>query len=192
MSGNRGRIRPPRQERSRATLARLLATARDLLADTEWRELGVTDLCSRASSSVGSFYARFEGKDALLDSLAAEARSELSEVADWCREDARRRALPPASKLRQLTAALARYAERQHGVLRALAVEGRPLPWQDRAVRDRLMKLLSGNDTPPEKSEAALGILLAACAAGAAGIGDLRSTDPEALATMLSLYLGNG
>lgn len=190
MSDATAPVRPPQQARSRATLARLLETARDMLADTDWRDLAITALCERAASSVGSFYARFEGKDALLDSLASEARSELAEVAAWCAADARRRGLPTASRLRQLTAALDRYADRQAGVLRALVTEGRALPWQDSGIRVTLAGQLAGEDTPAARDQA-LSVLLAACAARVTGTGDGTPPEPETLARMLALYLAD-
>lgn len=184
-------VRPPQQARSRATLARLMETAREMLAETDWRDLAITELCERATSSVGSFYARFAGKDALLDSLAAEARSELAEVAQWCEGDARRRGLPTASRLRQLTAALDRYTDRHGGVLRALAAESRELPWQQPAIRTTLAGLLADDGSAGEPRRQALSMLLAACAARVTGTGDGASPDPEALARMLALYLAD-
>lgn len=182
-------VRPPQQARSRATLARLLETAREMLAETDWRDLGITELCERAASSVGSFYARFQGKNALLESLASEARSELAEVAEWCGDDAHRRGLPTASRLRQLTAALDRYTDRHGGVLRALVTEGRALPWQDPDIRATLARQLAAEVVPDEAGEEALGVLLAVCAARATGTGDGASPGPGALARMLALHL---
>lgn len=184
-------VRPPKQARSQATLTRLLETARAMLNDTHWRDLGVTELCAQASSSVGSFYARFAGKEALLESLAMDARSELAEVARWCEADARRRGLPTASRLRQLTAALDRYTERQGGVLRALAAQGRALPWQDGQVRSTLAGSLTEADVSGATRRQALGMLLAACAVRATGTGIDGSPEPEALARMLALYLAD-
>lgn len=189
MNGKAPSLHPPQQARSRATLGRLLDRAREMLGETDWRDLAVTALCERADSSVGSFYARFPGKGALLESLAHDAHSELAEVAQWCEADADRRGLPAASRLRQLTAALDRYAERHGGVLRALASEGRALPWQDPDVRATLAAQLAAGDAPEEAGRQALGMLLAACAARATGNGD--APDPESLARMLSLYLAD-
>lgn len=187
---DRSAIRPPLQARSRETLGRLLAAAREMLEATDWGELAVTDLCRRASSSVGSFYARFPGKDALLDSLSDEARRELDELLDWCEQDARRRGLPAASRLRQLVAALARFTERQRGVLRALVLSGRALPWSAAGPQGKLLAILDGNRS---HREAALAVLLAACLAIALGSAAESHgpgpPDPEALAEMLSGYL---
>lgn len=57
------------QARSRATEERILEAAETLLRDRPFDELSVTDIASDANISVGGFYARFEGKDALLVAL---------------------------------------------------------------------------------------------------------------------------
>jgi AcrR family transcriptional regulator len=63
------RIRRPLQARSQATLDRLEAAAAALLERRSWHEVSVAALCRRARTPVGSFYARFADKDALLDYL---------------------------------------------------------------------------------------------------------------------------
>lgn len=57
---------PPRQERSRVTVERLVRATEILLAERGPESLTVHDIVSRAGSSVGSFYARFEDRDAAL------------------------------------------------------------------------------------------------------------------------------
>lgn len=59
-------IRPPQQERSRRTLDRIAQAAVDLLAERGPAATTVQDIVERAGSSVGSFYARFDGKEDLL------------------------------------------------------------------------------------------------------------------------------
>lgn len=59
-------LRPPLQARSRATLERLLAATQELLAEKRFDETTVAEIVRRAGSSVGSFYARFPDKEALL------------------------------------------------------------------------------------------------------------------------------
>jgi AcrR family transcriptional regulator len=57
------------QARSRATEERILAATETLLADLPFDELAVAGIASMAGVSVGGFYARFEGKNALLEAL---------------------------------------------------------------------------------------------------------------------------
>jgi AcrR family transcriptional regulator len=65
---------PPQQNRSRRTLDRLLEASESLLKRKRFEEISVAELAREPRSSVGSFYARFPGKDALLDFLDGRAR----------------------------------------------------------------------------------------------------------------------
>lgn len=62
-------ISPPRQARSQETLDRLLDAAEALLDEKSFDDVGVAEVAHRAGSSVGSFYARFADKRALLHAL---------------------------------------------------------------------------------------------------------------------------
>ena len=59
-------VRPPVQARSRRTLARILDASLTLLGERGRDGLTVQDIVSRAGTSVGSFYARFSGKEDLI------------------------------------------------------------------------------------------------------------------------------
>ena len=59
-------LREPKQQRSRRTLRRITEAALELIAETGVEGTTVHDIVERADSSVGSFYARFGGKDDLL------------------------------------------------------------------------------------------------------------------------------
>ena len=58
--------RPPKQHRSRQTLHRIARAALELIAQDGVEATTVGDIARRAGSSVGSFYARFDGKSDLL------------------------------------------------------------------------------------------------------------------------------
>jgi AcrR family transcriptional regulator len=62
-------VRPPRQERSRQTLDRLLDAAEAIIAERGVDNANVADIATRAGSSIGSFYARFHDKEGLLRTL---------------------------------------------------------------------------------------------------------------------------
>jgi AcrR family transcriptional regulator len=59
-------MRPPQQERSRRTLDRIVAAALEVVAEKGVEGAAVQEIVDRAGSSVGSFYARFDGKDDLV------------------------------------------------------------------------------------------------------------------------------
>ena len=60
---------PPKQSRSRRTLERIVQAALEILEERGYTALTVQSVVDRANSSVGSFYARFSGKEDLLDYL---------------------------------------------------------------------------------------------------------------------------
>ena len=69
MLGN-AHLNSPKQARSRRTLERIIQAALEILEVDGSSALTVQAVVERANSSVGSFYARFNGKEDLLDYLA--------------------------------------------------------------------------------------------------------------------------
>jgi len=71
-------FRPPKQARSQRTLDRIAKAALALMEEGGLEKATVASIVSRAGTSVGSFYARFDGKDDLVrylqDRIWAEAR----------------------------------------------------------------------------------------------------------------------
>lgn len=67
--------RPPLQARSRRTLARIVDAGLALMAEGGADSVTVQSVVARAHVSVGSFYARFAGRDELLRHLHTEAAS---------------------------------------------------------------------------------------------------------------------
>jgi AcrR family transcriptional regulator len=64
-------LNPPKQPRSRRTLERIVKAALDILEEEGPAGVTVQAVVARARSSVGSFYARFGGKDDLLEYLGS-------------------------------------------------------------------------------------------------------------------------
>src|SRR5687768_17465940 len=64
--------RPPLQARSRRTLDRIVAASHALIAERGRGGLTVQDVIARARVSVGSFYARFSGREELLRFVDAD------------------------------------------------------------------------------------------------------------------------
>ena len=63
------KVNRPQQARSQRTMNRILDAAADLLEEKAWQDLSIQEIVSAANSSVGSFYARFQDKDGLLQAL---------------------------------------------------------------------------------------------------------------------------
>lgn len=65
-------VKPPLQDRSRKTLNRIVKAALDLISERGVDGASVHDIARRARASVGSFYARFQGKEDLLRYLEVQ------------------------------------------------------------------------------------------------------------------------
>lgn len=82
-------VKPPRQPRSRKTLERIVRAGIEILTRDGPAAVTIQDVVTRARSSVGSFYARFGGKEDFLAYLEERIREE--DVARWA-DAVRRRA----------------------------------------------------------------------------------------------------
>lgn len=70
-------ITEPLQARSQETLSRFLDAAEELLREQPFEDITVAEIVRRAERTVGSFYARFTDKDALIRTLAQRMVDEL-------------------------------------------------------------------------------------------------------------------
>src|SRR5687767_593356 len=69
MESSTAPVKAPRQDRSRRTLGKIVDAAHDLLLEGGVEAVTVQSVVQRAGASVGSFYARFSGKEDLLRHL---------------------------------------------------------------------------------------------------------------------------
>jgi AcrR family transcriptional regulator len=74
----RSPIRPPQQERSRASFERVLAAGAQLLEEHGYEAFTLTEVSRRAKVSIGSIYGRVESKDDLIREIHARAMAELA------------------------------------------------------------------------------------------------------------------
>ena len=70
-------LHPPKQDRSRETQARILHATSKLLEKELFESISVRRIVNEAGTSIGSFYARFPDKSALLSVLYAEYEKQL-------------------------------------------------------------------------------------------------------------------
>ncbi|MDX1566607.1 MAG: TetR/AcrR family transcriptional regulator [Longimicrobiales bacterium] len=117
-------VRAPQQARSRKTLERIVDAALEIIEEEGVQGATVSAVVERAGSSVGSFYARFEGKDDLLRYL--EERVWREARARW--EDARSSQAWDELELEGVVRSVVRLLIRIHredvGSRRALGQEG--------------------------------------------------------------------
>lgn len=69
--------RKPQQGRSKASLERMLAAARELMLERGSEEFTLLEVSERGQVSIGSIYLRFESKDNLVRGVIAEALEEI-------------------------------------------------------------------------------------------------------------------
>src|SRR5881227_870255 len=75
-------LRPPLQNRSRASLERVLEAGQQLLEEEGWEGFTVQEVSRRAGVSIGSIYARAPSKDALILAVYDRAMSAIAEAND--------------------------------------------------------------------------------------------------------------
>jgi AcrR family transcriptional regulator len=74
--------RKPQQGRSRASLERMLAAARELMVERGNEEFTLQAVSKRGKVSIGSIYLRFESKDNLVRAVIANALDEIADEED--------------------------------------------------------------------------------------------------------------
>ena len=80
-----GSLRPPRQRRSQRSLDRLMLAAETLIVTGGIKDLTIADLLRESGVSNGTFYARFPGKDALLQEVQDRVLNRLeAAMAEQC------------------------------------------------------------------------------------------------------------
>ncbi len=74
--------RPAQQARAHRTSDAIMEAGRALLRERDFADVTVADIARAAGVSVGGFYARFEGKEALLHVLSGEIMSDCATTLD--------------------------------------------------------------------------------------------------------------
>lgn len=73
-------LRPPRQERSREALRKILNAAEEVLVKDGLDHFTIASVAQEAGVSVGGVYRRFTGKDQLIDAVVALQMSQVEET----------------------------------------------------------------------------------------------------------------
>ena len=121
-------VRPPLQERSRATLFRFLEATMGLLAERRFEQATVAEIARRARSSVGAFYARFVDKDALMGYLDSQLFESGMTAWDEFLASERWRGRTAAEVVTAVVDRVTRKRREHRGLLRALALYARSSP----------------------------------------------------------------
>ena len=114
---------PAKQARSQRTVERIELAARTLLQDQSWQNITMADLAKAAEANVGSIYARFEGKEALLDRLDEIYCLEIIEMTEALLVQMNASTLEEA--ISTFVDGTARYHHKNSGLVRTLILETR-------------------------------------------------------------------
>lgn len=133
-------VRPPLQSRSRKTLERISRAALALFAERGVEAATVQQIVERAESSVGSFYARFDGKESLVRFLEERVWTRARERWDRALEERAWSELSLERLVRSLVASLASLQETDAAQRRALERHAR-----SRGERDPVEEAFHGH-----------------------------------------------
>lgn len=165
------------QARSRATAERILEAAEALLSRRAFDDLSVTEIAHEAQVSVGGFYARFEGKEALLEALHERYESRRTRRIERVLAQERWVGRAPAERVRGVISEIVALMSDERHVLRTFLLRYWAHPedatpafaerLEDLYDQARRVFLLDREglkaEDPDEAARAALGIVMGAC-----------------------------
>jgi AcrR family transcriptional regulator len=132
-------IRAPVQDRSQRTLERILDATELLLDNRPFDKVSVSEIAKEAKASVGSFYARFDGKAALLYALHERYIEESRATTEKALAPEQWAAVTLEELTRQMVSFLLMFHREHQGLRRALVM----IQTTDEQVRQRSASLAS-------------------------------------------------
>ncbi len=129
-------VRPPRQERTREQLERILEAAEKLVSRRGFDDASVLEICRHARTSVGGFYRRFPTKLALLHALHERFCDEAKATAASVLNSERWRGIPTPVMFQALADFLIQVYSQRPGLFRAFLVRAVTDPEANARNRD--------------------------------------------------------
>lgn len=117
-------VRPPHQARSQESMERILDAAEEVIREKGFDSATVSEIVRKARSSVGTFYARFRDKDALLNLLHERFYEEAIATTDAALDLNRWENASVGEIIGELVPFLVRIYRERGGLIRALIVRG--------------------------------------------------------------------
>jgi AcrR family transcriptional regulator len=121
-------VRPPRQDRSRASLERMLSATERLICLKRFEDVTIAEIVRRSRTSVGAFYARFEGKADLLPCLYERYDAWLGRIGERALAKERWAGLALEARVRHLARLAVIVYRKRRGIIRAMALHARAHP----------------------------------------------------------------
>lgn len=199
--------RPIRQPRAKQTSDAIIAAGLELLRERDFAAVSVAEIAERAGISVGGFYARFEGKEALLHALAAEVIAECKEALDRALSPARMKRASVEGVVRAyVRVMITKFREHRSAIVQVIRHARAGDPLHGLAVRDfndhvhgRLRALLHERRHliahPDPDTAVNIGLFLVSAAAREGVLGDnlraypIKVTDPMLINELTRAYV---
>lgn len=129
--------RPARQARARLTSDAIRVAGLAILREHDFDQVSVAEIAARAGVSVGGFYARYEGKEALLHALAADVLGDCRSALDRALAPHRMRTASIEEVVRAYVRVMVRkFREHRTAILQVLRHARGGDPLHGLAVRD--------------------------------------------------------
>lgn len=165
-------LREPKQDRSKATLARILESARKAMETKNFDDATLAEVVEGAGVTVGAFYARFPDKAALLRFMEQEAYEDLGAVVAGAGEPEPIASASPAQLVSTLLGEMARTYREHRGMISTILLKSRSDPDRQRRrmdftaefVRKGISQLQAASaslDHPPSDREWRIALLFA-------------------------------
>lgn len=106
-------VRPPRQQRSKASLERVLTAGAEVLTDLGFEAFTVNEVARRAGATTGLIYTRFDNKNALFEAIMIRETSRLVDEENRCLEELAGRRLSTPDLIDGIVRLLAGIAKRE-------------------------------------------------------------------------------
>ena len=132
-------VHPPKQKRSRETFEKLVSAAQDLILERGVAATTVHAIIDRAEVGVGAFYARFDGREALMGYMRERFWSEATGGWDEFLDPARWRHAPASGVITGFVRILVVWNDQHASMQRAYLVDA--LRHEDRHVLARMAEL---------------------------------------------------
>lgn len=135
-------LHPPKQQRSSWTLERLFEAAESMISERSFEQASINEIVKRAGASVGSFYARFPGKEALLACMLERYHDEMLYSANKLLEDQQWKDKPLAVRAEAYISTVVKHCRQRRGLLRIRLIRnitvGATVP-KEQIAKTRLM-----------------------------------------------------
>lgn len=132
-------VTPPRQQRSRATLERIVGVIEELLTEKPFEQITIAEISRRANCAPTAIYSKFSDKNAMLlevhDRFKERAQGRALAVA----EDLRRRGATPREVLEVTVTSIVTLYRTHHRLLRSVLLAGNTVMYERAAEMTRTL-----------------------------------------------------